>query len=68
MRRRECSRRAIAALALIWAPGAPTLADGDSGRVGGGEEVLVERQCDTPPDLTPMRCYWLEVPERRDVP
>ena len=61
-------RRAIAALALIWVPGAPTLADGDSGRVGVGEEVLVERECDTPPDLTPMRCYWLEVPERRDVP
>jgi pimeloyl-ACP methyl ester carboxylesterase len=30
--------------------------------------ALVERPCDTAATLTPMTCYWLEVPERRDAP
>jgi pimeloyl-ACP methyl ester carboxylesterase len=49
--------------------GAPMLTDGGS-RVSAAvdEDRLVERDCDTAPALEPMRCYWLEVPERRDVP
>jgi pimeloyl-ACP methyl ester carboxylesterase len=53
---------AVGLLAAVIAPGAstaspPTAAPGR----------LVERDCDTAVWLPPTDCYWLEVPERRDV-
>ena len=61
--------RVVAVLVLLGAFGAPAMAENDLvAPISAGDESLVERQCDTPPELAPMRCYWLEVPERRDVP
>ncbi len=31
-------------------------------------EMLVPRTCDTASGLPPTKCYWLDVPERRDQP
>jgi pimeloyl-ACP methyl ester carboxylesterase len=62
--RRHAAVIGLIATAVTLAPPAQRL--GAAEPVGGAGR-LIERDCDTAPSLVPTHCYWLEVPERRDV-
>lgn len=45
-----------------------TVEDATGPSASAGESAqLVSRDCDTPPSVGSAMCYWLEVPERRDI-